>query len=185
MLAKFIERETAYDGRAINSHWAFRTLGVQGDSIIAFIGPCDVKLTEMVDLADVKANAPIWSSRMAHFIIEHFDRDLEKAVWRQRLLVASVMESIHRRLGRICLERQGNDLYDGKRKLNVSIAALSPVSTKIHVGINVCSKGTPVPAVGLEDYGIDAEAFTRELMEGYVREFEDIQLDRCKVRPTL
>jgi hypothetical protein len=184
MRALFIEEDEAYDGRAIDSHWAFKAHGVQGDSIIAFIGPCDVKLPEMVDLADVKANAPIWSSRMAHFIIEHFDRDLEKAVWRQRLLVASVMEGIHRRLGRVALERRGNDLYDGARKLNVSIAALTPVSTKIHVGINVLSQGTPVPTVGLEDYQIGAAAFTRELMEGYAREFEDVQLDRCKVRPT-
>jgi len=184
MRSFFIEQQTAYDGRAIDSHWAFKSLGVQGDSIIAFIGPCDVKISEMVDLADVKANAPIWSSSMAHFIIEHFDRDLEKAVWRQRLLVASVMDGIHQRLGRLCLERRGNDLYDAGRKLNVSIAALTPVSTKIHVGVNVVSKGTPVPTVGLSDYGIEAAAFARELMEGYAREFEDVQLDRCKVRPT-
>jgi hypothetical protein len=183
MQSLFIAQETAYDGRAIDSHWAFRSQGVQGDSIIAFIGPCDVKIAEMVDLADVKANAPIWSSSMAHFIIEHFDRDLEKAVWRQRLLVASVMEGIHRRLGRLCLERRGNDLYDGGRKLNVSIAALTPVSTKIHVGLNVISHGTPVPTVGLADYGIDAPSFAQALMEGYAREFEDVQLDRCKVRP--
>jgi len=184
MTALMLEHELAYDGTAIDSHWAFRQHGVQGDSIIAFIGPCDVKLTEMVDIADVKANAPIWSERMVHFIIEHFDQDLEKAVWRQRLLVAMCQDEVQMRLGRVCLERRGNDLYEDRKKFNVSIAAPTPVSTKIHVGLNVISKGTPVPTVGLADWGIPERPFAQAVMERYKEEFEDVQMDRCKVRPT-
>ncbi|MCL5046252.1 MAG: DUF366 family protein, partial [Actinobacteria bacterium] len=49
----FLPEFIKYDGRQLSSLWAFRNFGIQGDSIVAFRGPCHVELTEMVDLADV------------------------------------------------------------------------------------------------------------------------------------
>jgi hypothetical protein len=182
ILTKYLEAPLAYDGTAIVSHWAFEQHGLQGDSAVAFTGPCEVKLSEMADLADVRAKAPIFSKQMLHLIIEHFGLDLHAAVWRQRLLVATLQDEVHRRSGKVCLDRRGNDLFEGGRKLNVSIAAPTPVSSKIHLGVNVVSDGTPVPTVGLKDLGIDAESLGRCLLERYAAECQDAWLDRCKVR---
>jgi hypothetical protein len=182
MRSLFLNTDLAYSGDAILAHWALKQHHVQGDSVIAFIGPCEVRLDKMVDLCDVASGAFIYSPRMVHFIIEHFDLDLEKAVWQQRLLVAMIQEEVQQRAGRLCLKRDGNDLYDKDKKLNVSIAAPTGVSVKIHVGVNVQTLGTPVKTAGLEDYGIDEKAFAQSVMQRYVQECEDVLLDRSKVR---
>ncbi|MDD4239045.1 MAG: DUF366 family protein, partial [Desulfotomaculaceae bacterium] len=78
MLQRFIPETITYNGTQLSSHWAFRSMGLLGDSIVSFQGPCRVMLAEMVDLEDVRKNAPIFSHNMLHFIVEHFDMDLEK-----------------------------------------------------------------------------------------------------------
>ena len=75
----FLSREMAYTGRELHSLWAYRCHGLQGDSICAFVGPCEVATEDLVDEADRKEGGFIRSERMLHFIAEHFERDLEKA----------------------------------------------------------------------------------------------------------
>jgi uncharacterized protein len=53
------ERDIAYEGYQLSPHWIYRTLNLLGDAAVGFIGPCQVNLTEMVDLEDVKASVPI------------------------------------------------------------------------------------------------------------------------------
>lgn len=183
MKSKLVSQAIKYDGRQLCSLWAFRNFDLQGDSIIAFRGPCHVALTEMVDLADVKEEAHIYSEEMLHFIIEHFELDLEKAVTRQRLLVAIIKEQLEKQNDQIRLERRGDDLYWGERKLSVSIATLSPVSTLIHLGLNIISDNTPVLTVSLKELGVNSiENFADLIAESYKKEIIDIQLARCKVR---
>jgi uncharacterized protein len=179
---KFIEESLIYDGEALKSHWAYKRYDLQGDSLVAFIGPCEVRREQLVDLADAKANAPIYSASMLSFIGEHFNCDLEKAVLRQRLLTCLAQEEINKRLNEVRLRREGNDLYDGTAKVTVSIATLSPVSAKIHFGINVVSTGTPVETKGLEDYHIKPKDFGMEILRRYAEEYTDMQMDCCKVR---
>jgi hypothetical protein len=182
MKTKFIDAPIKYDGVPLQSHWAYKMFDLRGDSMVAFVGPCEVKRHQLVDLADAKANAPIYSACMLSFIAEHFDMDLEKAILRQRLLACLAQEEINKRLKKPALAREGNDLYDGKAKVTVSIATLSPVSAKIHLGINVISKGTPVKTRGLADYKIPARALARDILLRYAAEYEDMKMDRCKVR---
>ncbi|MDD3652998.1 MAG: DUF366 family protein [Desulfotomaculaceae bacterium] len=184
MLERFIRETITYDGRQLSSHWAYRNFGLQGDSIVSFRGPCRVALSEMVDLADVIENAPIFSTDMLHFIVEHFDCDLERTIVRQRLLIATLKDVIGQKTGTL-LRRAGDDLFFGERKLSVSIATLTPVSTMIHTGVNISSKDTPVPACGLADLGLADEAVedvARALCRDYVREYQEIKMARCKVR---
>lgn len=184
MQERFIGKTITYDGRQLSSHWAYRNFGLQGDSIVSFRGPCRVELTEMVDLADVLEHALIYSTDMLHFIVEHFDRDLERTIVRQRLLIATLKDVIVQKTG-AQLRRAGDDLFLGQRKLSVSIATLTPVSTMIHTGVNVSSKDTPVPACGLADLGLpdeEVEDVARDLCRVYVREYQEIKLARCKVR---
>ncbi len=182
MQTAFHPDELAYTGHQLRSHWIFDRFGLQGDAMVAFIGPCRVGLSEMVDLADVAAGEAIEAARMLHFIAEHFHRDLHRAVLRQRLFICMVAERLAARGVTSAIRREGDDLYLDERKLSVSIATVSPVSAVMHVGLNVDPAGAPVPAVGLHELGVGPAALAEELLDAYRAELSDIDLATCKVR---
>jgi len=167
-----------YDGTQIHSLWAYRTYGVQGDSIVAFQGGCDIPFANMVDLEDVLAKSRIASPLMLHFIAEHFDLDLEKAVLRQRLLAAIVRDELG---GEV--RRNGDDLFLGPGKLSISIATLTPVSSKIHFGINIDRElHVDVETRGLRDLGVDATDPSRRVLAQYAAQIDGIHDARTRVR---
>src|SRR5690242_21514731 len=130
------DRQITYDGRQLAPHWIYRQLNMKGNATVAFIGPCRVELSEMVDIEDVKQSAPIFSPLMLHVIAELFDGDLHQTVYRQRLLIVTAKELLETLTDRQ-VTRKGDDLYlprsDGSPgKLSVSIATASPTSTLIH-----------------------------------------------------
>lgn len=182
MKTVFHPDELAYTGHQLRSHWIYETFGVQGDAIVAFRGPCHVELSEMVDRADVIAGEDIHAAEMLHLIAEHFDRDLTRAVLRQRLLICMIAELLQTVISVPEIKREGDDLYADERKLTVSIATVSPVSTLIHVGINVDPSGAPVVACGVGEWKIDPDVLAERLLEAYANEVEDIYLATCKVR---
>lgn len=177
----WINEETKYTGKELRSHWISGKTGVSGGVIASFIGPADVPIANMVDLEDVRNDAPIFSKSMLHFIAEHFDGDLLLAVARQRLLAAIASEYIAG-LKVSGIERRGDDIFSGEKKLSVSIATSSPVSTLIHFAMNIVSEGTPVPTVGLFDLEIDPKKLAEEIMRRYCLEIESMHAARCKVR---
>ena len=180
---KFIEDRITYTGEQLHSLWAYRSFGLLGDSAVAFVGGCDVRPEYMRDVEDLRASSKIYSEEMLHLIVEHFDTDLNRAILRQRILVAIMAENLNRRLDKPVIIRRGSDLYDGTRKLSVSIATASPVSSLIHAGINVSSRNTPVPTRGLDDYHIAPRGFAEEVLQAYAEECAGVLRARCKVRP--
>ena len=177
----FSPAELVYRGPELSSHFAYRMFDVLGDSCVAFIGGCWVETPDLVDIADQKKSERIFSKLMVHFILENFDRDLEKAVFRQRLFASVVQqELVYRGVGHVV--RRGDDLYVGESKLSVSIATLSPVSTLIHFGINVISEGTPVKTLGLADFQIEARGFALAVMDAFREGCASIEEARCKAR---
>lgn len=191
MKSIFVEKQIPYDGTQLRSHWILDTLKLHGDVIAAFMGPADVKIEQMVDLEDVIGNKPIYSEMMLHFIVEHFQFDLEKTVLCQRLLISQIQQELNgtAHLGHPSREdrvravvRKGDDLFIGRDKLTVSIATTSPVSCLIHTGINISSKNTPVPTKGLHDFDVNPERFGRTIMRQYVEEIEGVKWAACKVR---
>jgi hypothetical protein len=187
MQTKFIaDRELLYDGRQLAPHWIYRQWDLRGDAAVAWVGPCRVDLSEMVDIEDVKAEAPIYSPKMLHCIVEFFGGDLHLTVYRQRLLIVTAKEWLESETGRR-VTRRGDDLYldraDGTPgKLSVSIATASATSTLIHTGFNIETAGTPVPTVGLAELGVAPAAFAAALLARYAAEVDDIWDARCKVR---
>ena len=180
------EQHITYDGRQLAPHWIYRQHDLMGDAAVAFVGPCQVDLSEMVDIEDVKNVAPIYSPLMLHIIAEFFGGDLHQTVYRQRLLIVTAKELLETLTDRP-VTRKGDDLYlpraDGSPgKLSVSIATASATSTLIHTGLNIQTEGTPVATVGLAELGVGAVAFATELLQRYSDEVEDIWLARCKVR---
>ena len=182
MKSKFIAETITYTGDQLRSHWAYENFDIQGDSIVAFVGPCDVAPDKMVDLADRKDRKSIYSEEMLHLIVEHFDLDLEKTLLKQKLLIAILMEKLNHRLKSFVVHRLGDDLFEEDKKLSVSIATLTPVSTMIHVGINVLSRNTPVKTKGLKEYGIDPQELAEAVMNQYMVEMRTLFLARSKVK---
>lgn len=178
-----IHKETLkYDGSQLQSLFVYKNFSLMGDSVVVFRGPCSVQQDEMVDMEDVLAEDWIYSEDMLHFIVEHFEMDLEKTIIRQRLLIATVKEELET-LGIKTVYRTGDDLYEGDNKLSVSISTLSPVSTMIHCGLNVSSKNTPISTVSLADLGVkDVLGFGEKVVQRYCEEVESMRLARCKVR---
>ena len=178
----FIEKKIKYDGSQLTSHFAYNNFGLLGDSIVAFIGPCDVQTTHMVDLEDVRQNLFIFSENMLHFIVEHFSYSLEHTVALQRLLITNLIQDIEAHDPEIRLQRRGDDIFDDVCKLSVSIATRSPVSTLIHVGVNISSANTPVLTKGLDDYKLNPQAVARGTMNRYKDEVANMARARAKVR---
>ena len=182
MKIKFIDEEIKYIGSQLAPHWIYKNFKIQGDAIVAFVGECEVKLTEMVDIEDVINNEPIYSKYMLSFITEQFGISLTEGVFRQRLLICIIKELLEAR--GVFVVRNGDDLLINGRKLSVSIATKSITSILIHTGLNILSEGAPVAASGLEsELGIlDIKEFAQEVMKRYAEEIEDIILAGTKVR---
>ena len=182
MKTKLIEEEIKYIGSQLQPHWIYKNFKLQGDALVAFIGECEVKLTEMVDIEDVINNEPIYSKSMLSFITEQFNIDLVEGVFRQRLLICIIKELLEKR--GVFVVRNGDDLMINGRKLSVSIATKSTTSILIHTGLNIESEGAPVKASGLtSELGItDIRAFAQEVMTAYAEELKDIELASTKVR---
>lgn len=184
-LAVLSGRRFTYDGTPIGPLWAYRELGLQGDSLVAFFGPCRIPTKRMVDLEDVRRKAKIASPNMLHFIAEHFDTpvDLEKAVLRQRLFSSIAHFALQRR-SRERIRREGDDLFTaGGRKLSISIATATEVSGKFHFGINVVrATGVGVETAGLTDLKVDPEDFALSVLEAYHWEMAGIRDARTRAR---
>ncbi len=174
----FIEEELEYDGSQLKSLWAYSVLGIKEDSIVSFIGPCNVKREHMIDFEDYLGGYSIYSPKMIHFIVEHFDEVSLRLIYtRQRLLVSIAKETIDDPM----IERVGDDLYWNGKKLSVSIATVSPVSAKIHLGINVESGKE---YANLREMGIsDFKGIAMEICKRYATEIMDIEEDLRKTRP--
>lgn len=176
------DKEIKYEGWQLSPHWIYKNFKIQGDATVVFIGECEVKLTEMVDIEDVINNEPIYSKSMLSFISEQFNVGLVEGVFRQRLLICIIKEALEKR--GIKVTRNGDDLFVDNKKLTVSIATKSLTSILIHTGININSEGAPVSACGLScDLNItDIQEFATEILTKYAEELDDIVLASTKVR---
>ena len=182
MKTQLLEQEIKYEGWQLSPHWIYKNFKMQGDATVAFIGECEVKLTEMVDIEDVINNEPIYSKSMLSFISEQFNIGLVEGVFRQRLLICIIKEALEKRGFKIT--RNGDDLFFDGRKLTVSIATKSINSVLIHTGINIDSTGAPVKASGLtSELGIvDIKELAQEILTKYSDEIDDIVMASTKVR---
>jgi len=182
MKTLFIKEKIDYIGSQLCPHWIYKNYKIQGDAVVAFVGECDVKLTEMVDIEDVINNEPIYSKSMLSFISEQFNVNLVEGVFRQRLLMCIIKEALEKR--GCVVTRDGDDLFIGGKKLSVSIATKSATSVLIHTGLNIVSDGTPIPTSGLtSELGIDdINCLAEEIMLKYSQEIDDIVMASTKVR---
>lgn len=183
----FLSEVQMYDGSQLHSHFGYEN-GVEGNSIVSFIGPAEVK-EHLVDCEDKQIGDFISSKRMMHFIIEIFDISLREMVVWQRLFIIQITDI----LSRMFLERgisvccDGDDIFVDGKKFSVSIATVSPVSGLIHVGLNIeVGNNCPVKAIGFNE--VEGHIITNEreiafvLMQRFVIEFKGIKKACYKVK---
>ena len=180
MNTKFIEENIKYTGKELAPHWIYKKFNLQGDSIVAFCGECDVELKEMVDIEDIINDEPIYSKLMLNFIAEIFNINLIEGILLQRLLIIVIKEVLEE--NSVSVIRKGDDLFVNGKKLSVSIATKSLTSVLIHTGININPQGAPVDAIGLSSLGIaNVRGFAENIMIRYCKEIKNIQLASTKV----
>lgn len=182
MKSLFIQEEMLFTGEQLSSFWAYKNYDILGDNIVAFIGPCEIDEKYIIGIDHFKKKTKIKSERMLHFLVEHFDMDLERAILRQKLLVDILKDKLDHRLKGDILQRWGDDLFDTDYKLTVSATVKTSVSTKIHLGVNISSRNTPVKTRGLEDYGIDPHEIAQAIMNQYCLDMRLISQKLCKTR---
>lgn len=185
MQVKYLKQTEGYDGTQLRSLYAYLGHKILGDSCVAWRGACKISFEHMVDGEDLLDKSAIRGSDMVHFIAEIFDAQLLSGVLLQRLMATIVRDVLLEMspIKDLKISRSGDDLYWNKKKLTISIATKSPVSTMIHFAINVSSKGTPVPTAGLEDFKVKPEAFGKKVLEILQREYESSVIATKKVRP--
>ncbi len=167
MKSLYIKERLKFTGEQLKSHWAYNKFDVLGDNIVAFVGPCELDQKYIIGVDHLKKKTQIRSEMMLHFLVEHFDQDLEKAILRQKLLVSILKDKLNHRLGADVLQRWGNDIFEKDFKLTVSTVTKTTVSTKIHLGINISSKNVPAKAKGLSDYKIDPDDIAEVVVNQY------------------
>lgn len=177
----YVADPIVYDGNQLRPHWIYRNFDLLGDAVVAFRGEVNVDLDHMVDLSDVKNREHIYSPEMLNFIIEHFHTNLPLAIYQQRMFMVAIKEELEQY--ELPITRMGDDLYVNRGKLSVSVATVSTVSSLIHVGLNIDTKGTPIKTAGLKELKInDLSSFAEAVMLRYKRDMESIEEARYKVR---
>ncbi|HEX9913013.1 MAG TPA: DUF366 family protein [candidate division Zixibacteria bacterium] len=167
MKSLFVSKEVKFTGEQLCSHWAYTNFDLLGDSILSFIGPCELEEKYLVGIDHYKKKTRIRSEKMLHFVVEHFDLDLEKAILKQKLIVSILKDKLNHRLKGDILQKWGDDIFDGDAKLTISTVTRTKVSTKIHLAINISSHNTPVKTKGLEDYTLDPVEIAQVVMNQY------------------
>ncbi len=182
----WIEKEFAYDGSQLRSLFAYLGFGLLGPSIVSWRGACAIPKEHMVDGEDLLANERIEGAEMLHFIIEVFDRDLFSGVGLQRLFASIAKDYLQINSsvlqGNSSLSREGDDIYWGDRKLSISIATKSPLSTLVHFAMNITNEGTPVKTLALRDLEMEPLSVANELMSLFKKEYDSMVLATQKVR---
>lgn len=183
----FVPHEMPYNGSQLQPLYAYLNHKVLGDSIISWVGSCDIPFENMIDGEDFVEQSEIKGSKMLHFIIEIFQPNLFIGVTSQRLFASIardyLQETATKVLGQDALLRRGDDIFWQDKKLSISIASGSAVSTQIHFAMNISTLGTPVKTTSLEELNLDPKTVALDLMALWLKEFTSIEIATKKVRP--
>jgi hypothetical protein len=182
---KFIDQEFKYDGSQLRPLFAYIEHDLLGDSMVSWVGPCNVDLKFMKDGEDLKAKEEIRGDKMVHFIVEVFDSDLFGAVALQRLLTSIAKDELAKVGNEDAkkLIREGDDLFLDDKKLSISVAIRGNTSSMIHFAVNCVNTGTPVKTCSLEDLKVTPQIFAKNTLATFSKEVVGIQEARKKVFP--
>lgn len=186
MKTHFIAKDFAYDGSQLQSLFGYLGHGIQGNSVVSWIGACNISNDHMIDGEDLLAGETIAGAKMVHFIVERFETQLFGAVALQRLMASIVMGLCQAHVAdpvkAAQFRRDGDDIFFNDGKLSISIATLTPMSALIHFAVNITNDGTPVKTAALQDFGFEPKAFAEKVMQAFAHEVSSIETATVKVR---
>lgn len=172
-----------YDGTQLAPLRNYLQFGLLGDSVVSWVGPCEISFAHMMDGEDLREKSPICGSKMLHLVFEIFDASLIAGVCLQRLTADLARALIAEKTKqKFLLTRKGDDLYDGQKKLSISIAIKSVNSVLIHFAMNISNEGTPVETCCLQDFSLSEKDFAIDLMKKISEEWISIREATWKVR---
>jgi len=186
MVYKILPEQRALSGDEILPHWALRNFGLVGDSIVSFIGDFNVPPERWIDLDSIMHGNHFPSTKMLHFIIEHFDTDLKEAVLRQYILLSILEEKLIHRISASTdhrLTRLGDDLFDGENRLSITAAGCTLVSSKIHLGVFIDLPGKGFK--GLSEFGVDPLELAEVVICQYCAEMRRLSEKAWRMRPII
>jgi hypothetical protein len=181
MKSLFLTKKEKYTGQQLEPLRNYLVHKLLGDSVVSWIGACDVSFEHMVDGEDLLAQDKICGDLMLHFVFEIFSQSLATGVFLQRLFASVCKDEIEQHSGKKLL-RKGDDLYWNGKKLSISIAAPSVNSVLVHFALNISNEGTPVKTCSLEDFKIDPKKMALSVMKKFCHEYESILTATQKVR---
>ncbi len=185
MKTVFLQKNIKYTGEQLKPLVNYLEHGLLGTSAVAWIGPCAVATEHMIDGEDLRSKETIAADEMVHFVFELFDVSLKAGVFFQRLMaemVKTYVQTNSKNPGAQKLIRRGDDLYLADQKLNISIATTSAQSCLIHFAVNSKKTGAPVPILSLEDLGLPADVFAKDMLELVLEEISSVVEASYKVR---
>ncbi len=186
MQLRWLEQQFKYDGTQLRSLFGYLGYGLLGDSVVAWAGPCDIPPEHMVDGEDLNNDAKICGDLMVHMIIERFDCDLLFGVSMQRILASLAIDVLQELSPQSELSsklyREGDDIFCDYKKISISVATKSPVSTLVHFAVNCVNTGTPVDTMCLQDFQVDIQMFAKHLMQNFIHEMQSIKDATHKVK---
>lgn len=183
MKTQWIKEKMAYTGHELHHLFAYEKLKISGDSVVAWVGPCEIALSEMVDGEDQVENAEIRGDLMLHFIAEIFQPNIFFAVSFQRLFTCICLEELQNLNPKLRgqLLRSGDDIYFQKKKLSISIASIGAFSMMMHFAVNITNDGTPVRTCCLQDFQINPNVLAKNMLQKIQEEYDSIVFATQKV----
>lgn len=182
----FLDQSFSYDGSQLKPLFNYLNHGLLGDSILSWVGSCDVKKEFMADGEDLREESLIKSDKMLHFLVEIFNQNLFTGALFQRLMAETFIKEL-KNLSSLKdakdLKRLGDDIFLGDKKLNISVAVSSPQSFLIHFAANVTNEGTPVKTLSLEDLDVNPQTLSKNFMISIAKEVEEIKSASFKTKP--
>jgi hypothetical protein len=171
----FISEQLEFDGHQLEGHWAQESFGLQGESIVAFLGSFNPKPQTVV----FPRSCELFRKRsMLHLVVEHFHADLEKLSLQQRLLAYVLKEKLNHRLKGDLVQRWGPNLFYESAQITAAASRLIASSAVIYMGVNI-EGGEPKSKLwGLDEAGIDPLELAQVVMDQYVFEVEDTRRRR-------
>ncbi len=175
-LKKYLSmEELEFNGLQLRAHWAQESFGLQGESIIAFVGPFGPRIQNVVFPS---ACQPFHGKKMLHFVVEHFHADAEKVSLQQLLLIHVLKDKLNHRLKGDLIQRWGQNLFLESAQLTVAMVLLSDSSATIYTGINI-QRGDPASKIwGLEQGHLDPMELAQVVMDQYIFEVEETRRPR-------
>ena len=178
---KYLDTKIDYDGSQLRPHWIYKTTGIMGDSAVAFIGACNIPDNNIVDIEDLLAKKSIKGSKMLHFMIELFGRDCVFGTTMQSVFISEIQNELIAH--KVKVDKFGDDLFVGDGKLSIAITTASPVSTLMHMALNISNTGTPIKTSALEELGVEPLMFAGSVLKRFCSEYTWIVLASTKVTP--